>query len=625
MTDAAAVMQTQEELSPELEAFGALGRVLLRLVPDEHARAAVQDVLLAVMTALGQSQQQGSVCARLSRAVPDRSALAPLFACALATEAGQSIADGGTNNAPIVIDADGDRLYLQRPFAEELRLAESLVRYASAATEAVPRAVKMKIEELARADYDRYGGSAPFEEFLQGRKAQDDAVQQAVARRLSMICGGPGTGKTTTVVRILECLMLGRPDMRVVLAAPTGKAASRVLQSVNGAIEVSGGSYPFLLSALKDGRVTERTIHKLLSSPRSDGVRPDRMHPLEADVLVVDEASMMDMSLAVRLFDVLDAGRTRVIILGDQHQLAAVGPGSVLADMTDEKGVLGDLVTRLTVSHRFTADSRVGRLAAAVNAGRLDEAVSVFADKGEAKDSVSLISSASPQTLAEKARDWVRASLGEYACELEKVCVDGSLEKPEQFSGVCRRLWRLFNESRALAAQRKGELGVESLNRTAESFIRGRLSGLPHVEDQVGSLESGEFYFGRAVIVRRNSEPLGVYNGDVGIMVPDSGKRFIVYFGDTGRTLPAALLPEHETAFAITIHQSQGSEYDRVAVVMPASGDSGLATRELLYTAITRAKKSADVFCSQSVLERAIATATEREAGLADRLRQKIA
>jgi len=623
MTDAASVTLDSGLQAPELEAFRALGRVLLRLVPDPAAREAARDALLSVMTALGQSEQEGSVCARLSRAVSDKRALAPLIGCGLAADAGQSVASGGESNAPIVIDLEGDRLYLQRSFAEELRLAESLVRYASAAKDSVSRAVQGKIDELARADYERYGKSISFEEFLKGRKAQDDAVRQAVSRRLSMICGGPGTGKTTTVVRILECLMLGQPGMSVVLAAPTGKAASRVLQSVSAALDASSGSYPLMQAAMRDERVIERTVHKLLCSPRSDGVRPDRAHPLEADVLVVDEASMMDMSLAVQLFDILDAGRTRVIILGDQHQLAAVGPGSVLADMTDEKGVLRSLVTRLTVSHRFTDDSQVGRLALAVNEGRLDEAVSVFADESGSRDRVSLIKGAGPAALASKAQDWVRDSLEAYVCELERVWKEGRLDRDEEFEGVCLTLWSLFNESRALAAQRKGSLGVESLNATAEAFIRGRLAKL--FGERGNAHESGEFYFGRAVIVRKNSEALGVYNGDVGIMVPDSRGSFIVYFGDTRKRLPAALLPEHETAFAITIHQSQGSEYDRVAVVMPASADSGLATRELLYTAITRAKRSADVFCGQAVLEKAIATATERAAGLADRLRQKTA
>ena len=623
MTDAASLSLDSELQAPELEAFRALGRVLLRLVPDPAARDAAQDELLSLMSALGQSEQKGSVCARLSRAVPDKQALAPLIHCGLAADAGQSVASGGESNAPIVIDLEGDRLYLQRSFAEELRLAESLVRYASAAKDSVSKAVKGKIDELAKADYERYGKGVSFDEFLTRRKAQDDAVRQAVARRLSMICGGPGTGKTTTVVRILECLMLGQPDMEVVLAAPTGKAASRVLQSVSDALDVSSGSYPLMRAAMQDERVIERTIHKLLCSPRSDGVRPDRAHPLEADVLVVDEASMMDMPLAVQLFDILDAGRTRVIILGDQHQLAAVGPGSVLADMTDEKGALANLVTRLTVSHRFTDDSQVGRLASAVNAGRLEEAVSVFADESGAKDRVSLIRGANPQVLASKAQDWVRDSLEAYVCELERVWTEGLLDRDEEFEDVCRRLWSLFNESRALAAQRKGNLGVEFLNGTAEAFIRGRLAKLSG--ERANACESGEFYFGRAVIVRKNSEALGVYNGDVGIMVSDSRGNFIVYFGDTRKRLPAALLPEHETAFAITIHQSQGSEYDRVAVVMPASADSGLATRELLYTAITRAKRSADVFCSQAVLEKAIAAATEREAGLADRLKQKMA
>ena len=621
MTDLMREPQAQE--SAAAEAFCALGRVLLRLVPEGAPRHEAEPVLLALMQALGESSEQGSICARLSSALDDPSRLEPLFACGLACVSESSVGAGGTDNAPLVIDGKGGRFYLQRAFAEEVRLAGRLVGYALQRDEAAAQAIGGKLESLAREDYRRYGGQKSYEAFLEDRRAQDEAVRNAVCRRLSIICGGPGTGKTTTVVRILECLMLGNAGLSVALAAPTGKAASRVLQSVSDAVAAGAQSYPLMRSALAGGRVIERTLHKLLCTPRSDGTRPGRMHPLEADVLVVDEASMMDMPLAVRLFEALDPARTRVIVLGDRHQLAAVGPGSVLADMTEQDGALSELVTRLTVSHRFTADSRVGRLASAVNAGDLNAALGVLEHGSEqgAKDRVARVTARTPGELAAKASAWVREALGAYAERLVRLVREGMPREPDRLEAVRRELWTLFNQSRPIAAQREGAASVASLNREAGLFIRGMLgSALPEGEAR-RVLALGDFYPGKAVIVRSNSEQLGVYNGDVGIMLPDNAGNFIVYFGDTGKTLPAALLPVHDEAFAITIHQSQGSEYDRVAVFLPAGADSGLAARELLYTGITRARKSVDVFGSTDVFEKAVATATVRDGGLADRLK----
>jgi exodeoxyribonuclease V alpha subunit len=541
---------------------------------------------------------------------------------------GDMIDMGGSSNAPVVIDRDGGRVYRQQTFVRELELARHLVRYAALPAQSVPSVVDRGIEAIARAEYAAYTGSqgAPTQQFRNDRQLQDDAVRSAVVRALSIICGGPGTGKTTTVVRILECLMLLRGGLRIVLAAPTGKAATRMMNSVHDALKRAPAAYPNMMRARREGRVSESTIHRLLLAPGGSGYKPDKRHPLEADVLVIDEASMMDMDLAARLFDVLDPARTRVIILGDRHQLAAVGPGSVLADLTGETGALSPLVTRLVKSRRFDENSRVGRLAAAINAGVPEGVVAEF-DNGHPTDagSVRLVASDSRQEVARAARKWVTDSLAGYAARLQEVARQGLYKDQNQFQAVCAGLWQLFNGSRALAAQREGLGGVDDLNDAAEAMIRGIIAGLDVPPAERRLLDCGEFYLGRAVIVRKNARDLDVYNGDVGIMLPDASGRYCVYFGDTGKTLSAALLPVHQTAFVITIHQSQGSEYDHVAVVMPSAVDSGLATRELLYTGVTRARDSAEVFCSMNVLRHAVETATERIGGLSERLAGEMA
>ena len=591
-----------------LEASEAEASALLRIVRGSKDASAAETPLKRVMAALGAAEAKGSVCAKISDAVEQFSDLDPIFACGLATAPDQC-----RGQEPIVFEEAGDRMYLRCNYNAEYDLAQRLARCAMFPVSPVPPAVDAKINSIAQSDYARLGKGRPYPEFLADRARQDQAVRSAVARRISIICGGPGTGKTTTVVRILECLMLSEPKMEIVLAAPTGKAASRVMQSVRDAVRADAAVYPLMGAAIDEGRVGESTIHRLLITPCKDGNKPDARHPIDAGVLVVDEASMLEMGLAGELFAAVDPAKTRIIILGDRHQLAAVGPGSVLANLTDEQGALANLVTRLTVSHRFTSDSYIGQLAAAINAGDTERMQEVF-NQSEAggKDSVRLIASSSAGRLDVLARDWIRKSLSGYRDALRLVVQRGPAATQAEFLADFRSLWSEFNRSRALAAQRDGATGVDGLNLAAEEFVQ---------EGTVGPARGG-LYPGRAVIVRKNNSELGVYNGDVGIMLEDSGGTFQVYFGDTEKMLPAALLPEHDTAFAITIHQSQGSEYERVAVFLPHSADSGLATRELLYTGVTRAKASAEVFAPAGVLQKAAATSTERDGGLADRLLQ---
>lgn len=579
--------------------------------------------------------------------------------------------------APVVLDDEGAgkgeaRLYFARFALEELMLAQALLRLAQAEAGQNPLEAGKRAEAVDRI------ARASGADSLQKR-----AIELAVTKALAIISGGPGTGKTTTVAQILECLLEEAPSLRIALAAPTGKATSRMEDSMQNS--VGKGFLPKLSEVLEkdkvrpegERQVRARTIHKWLSSPTPAGAFPGPGNPLPVDVIVVDEASMVDIHLAARLFDAVGEG-TRVIILGDKHQLAAVGPGAVFAELSDPKGVLGGHVVELERSRRFEKGTVIARLAEAINhqgeAASLSEdevfarVLEVFAQRrAEGSEHEALLhdEALSDAGKAEReafnrtgltaaAREWLDRELGGYAGALlnyRDAWMRGAGEA--ELKNLKEALWDRLSKFRALAAQRRGAMSVTAINNYADEMMR-------RLWPQAEGAGAGENYPGRVVIVRRNDDGLGVYNGDVGIVLPQlpkaeeavgaesefdaapqpererrspaesgSGARsdrtggrimYAVYFGDQERTLPAQLLPAHDTAWAMTIHQSQGSEFERVAVFLPERADSGLATRELLYTGVTRTKRKVDVFSGRKVLAEAVKRPTVRDGRLGRRL-----
>lgn len=574
--------------------------------------------------------------------------------------------------APILMDdkagsAAETRLYFARFALEELMLAQALLRLAGKKSLANgPSARAAAVDRIAAAS----GAD----------NLQKKAIEVAVTESLAIISGGPGTGKTTTVAQILECLLEENPGLRIALAAPTGKATSRMDQSMR--MSVGRGFLPKLSEVLAkdearpegERQVKGRTIHKWLLSPTPAGGFPGPGNPLPVDVIVVDEASMVDIHLAARLFDAVGEA-TRVIILGDKHQLAAVGPGAVFAELSDPKGMLGGHVVELEKSRRFEKGTVIARLAEAINhqgecaelpedqvfervidafSGSEDEKSGYearlheekLADAGKAEREVF-----NRTGLTREARGWLDRELGGYAGALlnyRDAWMRGATA--EELEELMKTLWARLSEFRALAAQRRGAMSVTAINNYADEMMR-------RLWPQADGAGAGENYPGRVVIVRRNDDGLGVYNGDVGIVLPQrsqahddhmetvdaaspaepggeslnagevvrtdrTGGRILytVYFGDQERTLPAQLLPSHDTAWAMTIHQSQGSEFERVAVFLPERADSGLATRELLYTGVTRTKRKVDVFASRRVLAEAVRRPTVRDGNLGRRL-----
>lgn len=609
------------------KAWLAMGAALLRTaerngaVLTDEARTQFQ----SAMTALAQADTEKSVCAALP--ATDEAVLEAWKAAGL-------LAENEKAGTPLVLDRDEvrHRLYTSRQFAEEAELARRFVRAAAVPEKvvAMPEALENAFRERDRSFFERSRNAeddTKRKEWAAGIERQYDAVKRALTHRFSVITGGPGTGKTSTVVRILTTLLetAGR-DLRMVLTAPTGKAAGRMLEAVEEECRAVPALYAPVVRALEEKRITAQTIHRLLLTPTESGEKPSEASPLTADVLVVDEASMIDQRLALRLMRVTDPTVTRVVFLGDKYQLAAVGPGSVFADLTATTGPLSGVVTEFTYSFRFGDTSSIGCAARAVNQGDADTAlvnlpaVTKFAAKdfkgGEEATGRAYARDRTPP-VEKRLADWIGAALPDFMAAVEKrrnVHEARDLTERETRRQLDEAMLTAFNESRLLCAQRRGRNSVTAVNAFVAQKVREAARARP--ED--------EFYVGRIIIVRANDRATELFNGDVGVVTyAENGAGCDVFFGD--RYVPAALLPSHDTGFALTVHQSQGSQFKSVAVVLSDDPASALTTRELLYTGITRAKKRAVVFASERVIRKAVATPVRRLGGMVKRLSEAMA
>ncbi len=495
---------------------------------------------------------------------------------------------------PLVLERG--RLYLGRLHHAECGVARRVRAWSTAPAGAPPDPARVR---------------RLFPEGGRGNDGQRLAAVLAAVRPFTVVTGGPGTGKTTTVVKVLAMRLAARPDLAIRLLAPTGKAAARLSESIRASRQRLDLE-PELVARIPE-RVT--TVHRFLGLGRGHP-RHDRYHPAPVDLVVLDEASMTDLPTMHRLLEALPE-RASLILLGDPDQLASVQAGSVLADLVaparagvftpatrrllQAAGVeappsptaarpVDDTLARLHHSHRFSAERGIGRLAAAVQAGEGDW-----------------------ETLQEIAAGHDEVECLEWQGDrLPPAALDGLLEDldPARHPAVDQALDGL-GRARCLCALRSGPSGVEGLN----ALIAGRL-GRP-------LLPAGH---GLPVLVTRNAHALGVFNGDMGVLWQERDGRGVgrlrACFRDPEGEilrLPPAELPGHETAYALTVHKSQGSEYDRVLLVLPPEPHP-LVTRELIYTALTRARHRVRVVASRASWEAGVAVRTRRASGLAERL-----
>ncbi|MEJ7587965.1 MAG: exodeoxyribonuclease V subunit alpha [Ferruginibacter sp.] len=510
-----------------------------------------------------------------------------------------------------------DRLYLQRYFAYESSIVDSVRSFI--AFEKEDRELRLQLLATHKDFIRSLGAHNNTDHLLPEEKIdwQQAAAILGVLNNFTIITGGPGTGKTTTVAKILAILFTMYPALKCALAAPTGKAAVRMAESLNASgINVSA----YVKDKFKT--LVPTTIHRLLKYiPDSPYFKHDISNPLIFDLVVVDEASMIDVALFAKLLSAIGPG-TRIILLGDKDQLASVDAGSLLGDLCQSQRQMNELSSRtiriinsfipdkqkhitqhpvedgstilfehiieLKQSHRFTGDGGIGKFSKAVIHSRMDlikSFVELNNDPGVVVDTT-------------------------YSDDLFNNFINGYSDyiKEKNIAKALARLGRL----RVLCAVREGPQGLNAVNRKIElSLVR---KGLIQ--------NATEFYENRPIIVTRNYPELKLYNGDVGIIRRAPGGTLKAWFVDSDknlRSVPPGYITSAETVFAMTIHKSQGSEYDSVLVLLPNIADQPLLTRELLYTALTRSKEFVLLQASKESILYTAGRSVRRASGIIER------
>ncbi|WP_440053451.1 exodeoxyribonuclease V subunit alpha [Pseudoalteromonas sp. T1lg65] len=510
-----------------------------------------------------------------------------------------------------------NRLYLARLAEYEAALAQRFLSLA-----AQPVVVETDQLSALLAEY--------FEASANGVDWQKVACALAAIKRFCVITGGPGTGKTTTVTKLLAILqsLYQTAPLTIKLVAPTGKAAARLSESIIGA--KSRLQLPDELACLIPEQA--QTIHRLLGViPHSHHYQHHQHNPLHLDLLVVDEASMVDLSLMAKLVDAMPA-HARLILLGDKDQLASVDTGNVLSDLCEglklgqdpsysnalverlnqlcrqnvsaqqvaEDGfLLDDNIAFLQHSHRFDSQSGIGQLAFAVNANdraRLTQVLSA----GYSDLSIYELNNESYNALIERAA----IKYQDYLLAIKNARTESEVHQ-------------LFSGYQLLAAVREGPYGVNELNRRIEIKL-----------SQMGLIQPvGRFYLGMPIMITQNDYQLKLFNGDIGIILADENAELRATFIDeqgTVRRFYPARLPNFDRVYAMTIHKSQGSEFAHTAMILPPlqRAQQGI-NRQLIYTGITRAKSHFELLVQHQVLLRGMQRSVSRSSGLRSRLKHR--
>jgi exodeoxyribonuclease V alpha subunit len=529
------------------------------------------------------------------------------------------------DNTPLVLDGTG-RLYLRRYWEYENQVGSFILERGT--------------KKDKKIDYAKLGMN--LKSLFPTRPAkhtdwQEIAAIAAITRFLCIISGGPGTGKTYTVAKILALINMqadNSGECRILLGAPTGKAAARLQESL--------AKSQVLDHETKLPQAT--TLHRMLGSlPDSPYFRHNSENPLHADVIIVDEASMVDLPLMAKLMQAVPP-QAKLILLGDRNQLASVQPGSVLGDIcqleylpcftpkfqkqvydltgrkpeiddscakSPENIFLQDSIVELKKGFRFSSDSGIELLSKAVNKGDADAAQKILFSNNTLQVTWSEITS--PDDLPEK--------LGQWPGFQEIAAMQQASDPADCFA--------ILNRNRILCGLRSGPYGGVATNQIiAHQLHKKQLTGTKQEKknnlayDNYGSGQT--LCSGQPVMITRNDYSLQLFNGDVGIALPDpeAQNKIRIFFTDESgvlRKIPPAMLPAHETVFAMTVHKSQGSEFEKVLLILPDQ-DSPVLTRELLYTAITRAREKIEIWGSTDVLCNAITKQIMRESGLNERL-----
>ena len=526
------------------------------------------------------------------------------------------VSDASANPTPFVLY--NQLLYFQRYFSYETKIIakiKELIAFES-------NTLQQRIHELdsvaalinsLQTEYDITG--LPINEQIDWQLV---SVLQALLQNFTIITGGPGTGKTTTLAKLLILLFALHPTARVALAAPTGKASMRMFESLKNSQLNFTAETKAKIEKLKPG-----TLHSLLGYKKdSVNFKYNENNPLPFDWVIVDEASMIDVPMFSKLLGALGS-KCRIILLGDKDQLASVEAGSLLGDLCQTQASINEFnleratwinqfisdterkvhpdfikenqyllsghIIELKFSHRFNSQGSIGKISKAI----------IASDTNTIKDFIDTASDPKlhfdltyqPKTLEEFANG--------YASFIQEADIATALKK--------------LNELRVLVAVREGPRGLFAVNRSIETHLRSK-----------GLLKpDGDFYENRPLMVTKNMYELGLFNGDIGILRYDQNNNLRAWFegGDTGiRAILPAYLTNTETVFAMTIHKSQGSEFNKVMVILPDSIDNKLLTRELLYTAVTRAKTDITIQGTVETIIHAASCSVERISGITGRI-----
>jgi exodeoxyribonuclease V alpha subunit len=496
-----------------------------------------------------------------------------------------------------------DKLYLQRYFSYETLIRDRILAFKTAESDLFA---------------DRSAQLLDEKEFILQQFPGDDgnhtdwqlvAALSALLNNFTIITGGPGTGKTTTVAKLLAILYRLAPETKVALAAPTGKAAMRMGESLRKA------------GLVTPEPIVPKTLHRLLQYvPGAPHFKHNAASPLPYDVVIVDEASMIDAALFAKLLDAVGKD-TRLILLGDKDQLASVEAGSLLGDLckmphtvnhfdrdsasffghwgpaavsaSEQQSALAGHVIELQISRRFSADKGIGKFSKALimnNTAVIDEMMTAGTD---------------PHVIVDDQYD--EATFEKFVSGYQAY-----IQEPDTLTAL-----RKFNALRILCPVKGGEQGVNRVNRRVEEYLRKKKLINP----------SAAYYIDRPVMITANYYELDLFNGDTGLIRPDETGALKAWFETTDgelRGLWPAYLPETETVFAMTVHKSQGSEYEEVFVMLPKSANESLMTRELLYTAVTRAKQTVTIQGSKPQIQQISSTSVARISGLAARFEETL-
>jgi exodeoxyribonuclease V alpha subunit len=594
------------------EAAGVVGRfeVQLASAAGRAAPEAADDELLA-LALVARTTRLGHVCLELAHvqrqivaSQDDDGTVADLPFPDVGTwsrvlEAGSLVAtpDQAHTDPLRPLVWDGRRLYLQRYWSFELSVASHVKERSGLTSDTPDHGRFQEVDAALDALFPRETSGAPDRQRM--------AAGRALTYPISVMTGGPGTGKTHTVARILATSFLvaeHRGDaVRVALAAPTGKAAGRMKDAVDARVT------DLASAGLIDERMADRlrgvvptTIHTLLGAKGRSGFRHDQSNPIPHDLVIIDETSMVSLPLLARLLDALRP-TARLVLVGDPSQLSSIEAGTVLADLVgpgesaspDGDRPLVARITELRAGHRFRSGSTTAALALAI-------------ERGDAERAIGLLSSDDPDV------HWVRPEDTRAMAALRVLVIDAARDVVRAgLAGSARTALDAAERVKVLAAVRRGPNG---LFEWSEAISDGARDVLPAAK------RSGWPKLGMPVMVTANDPVNRLVNGDVGVAIEVDGVRWVA-IGGTGdlRHLAPARLGEWEPWWAMTIHKSQGSEFPHAVVTLPTV-DSPILTRELLYTAVTRAKPEVTVVGSEASIRQAIGRPVARASGLRDRL-----